>query len=254
MRSIWKGSISFGLVNIPTRLYSATEEENIDFDYLHKADLSPVRYAKICEKEEKEIDYKEIIRGFQYAPGQYVAITDEEIEKAHAQRSKNIDILAFVDESEIDTTFFEKPYYLEPDKNAGKAYELLYQAMKQTKKVGVAKFVLRLREHLCIIKAEEKGIILNQLRFADEIRGTEELKIPKGQASDNEIKMAKTLVDQLTKPFNPDDYQDTYNEELKAVIDAKAKGKPVKTEVKSQQPAKVKDLMALLEQSVAQSS
>jgi DNA end-binding protein Ku len=251
MRSIWKGSISFGLVNIPVKLYSATNEKNINFDYLHKTDFSKVRYAKVCEREEKEITYHDIVRGYEISDGKYVAITDQDLKKAQTERSKTLNILSFAEEREIDTRYFDKPYYLEPDKNAEKAYALLYKALKDSKKVGVSKFVLRLREHLSIIKADEKALVLNQLRFGHEVRSSEELNIPEEKLSPDEVKMAETLVAQLTKPFNIEDYDDTYTGVLKNLIKAKAKGIPIKSLPKKDEPDKTQDLMELLQKSIA---
>lgn len=253
MRSIWRGSISFGLVNIPIRLYTATNEKALNFDYLHKTDFSKVRYAKVCEREEKEIAYQDIVRGYEVSDGKYIAITDQDLKTAQTERSKMLTILSFAQESEIDTMYFDKPYYLEPDKNAEKAYALFYKALKDSKKVGVSKLVLRMREHLCIIKAEEKALILNQLRFAREVRDSDELNVPKVELSPQEVKMAETLVDQLTKPFNINDYEDSYTDVLKKLIQAKAKGVPIKPLVKKEEPSKTADLMELLQKSISAS-
>lgn len=251
MRSIWTGSISFGLVNIPVKLYSATNEKNISFDYLHKTDFSKVRYAKVCEREEKEISYHDIVRGYEVTDGKYVAITDEDLKKAQTDRSKTLNILSFADEQEIDTRYFDKPYYLEPAKNAEKAYALLHKALMDSKKVGVSKFVLRLREHLSIIKADKNGMVLNQLRFSHEIKSSGELNVPDVKLESAEIKMAETLISQLTKPFSIEDYNDTYTEVLKNLIKAKSKGLPLKSLEKSEAPTKTQDLMELLQKSIA---
>ncbi len=255
MRSIWKGSISFGLVNIPVRLYSATDDHSISFDYLHKKDLSPVRYAKICKKEEIEIAYSDIVRGYEYRPGDFVVIGDEDLKKVNIARSKSIDILSFADQKDIDTIYFEKPYYLEPEKNAEKAYALLYEALRSSNKVGIAKFVLRTREHLSILKPDKNMLLLNQMRFAHEVRDTKELSLPDPkEVSEAEVKMALTLIEQLTKPFNPEDYKDTYTVELESMINDKAKGKPIHIEGEEPEPTKVKDLMDLLQKSIEQQS
>jgi DNA end-binding protein Ku len=253
MRSIWKGSISFGLVNIPVRLYSATDDNSISFDYLHKKDLSPVRYAKVCKKEETEISYKEVVRGYEFRPGDFVVITDDDLKKVNVERSKTIDILSFADEDQIDSKYFEKPYYLEPEKNSEKAYLLLLEALKTSKKVGIAKFVLRVREHLCALKPQGNMLILNQMRFANEVRSAEELNLPETDGvKKTEVEMAITLIKQLAKPFNIEDYEDTYRKELESMLDAKAKGKPIHIEGEEPQPTKVKDLMDLLKASIDQ--
>jgi DNA end-binding protein Ku len=250
MRAIWKGSISFGLVNIPVKLYTAAGEESIDFDYLHEKDLSKIRYAKICEREEKEVEHQEIIRGFEFQPGNYVAVTDEEIKELQPKTSQTIAILAFAKQDEIDPIYFEKPFYLEPDKSATKAYELLLKALNKAEKVGIARFVLKMKEHLCILRAAEDILILNQLRFAEDVRPYEELELPKnGSVNPEELKMAQTLIEQLTKPFEAEKYKNTYRDELEDLITKKAKGIKIKPE-KAPESTDVKDLMSLLEKSI----
>jgi DNA end-binding protein Ku len=253
MRAIWTGALSFGLVNIPVKLYSATAGTELSFNLLHKKDLSPIRYARICRADGKEVPYEDIVKGYEYQKGDYVILTDEDFKKVSARKTKTIDILDFAKESEIDTIYFEKPYYLEPDKGAEKAYTLLREALKKSKKVGIANFVLRNKEHLAAIKPFEDAIVVNQLRFKDEIKPITELNLPKAKAAakGKEIEIALALIDHLTDHFKPDSYKDTYKKELEKVIQAKAKGKPIKIkEEKEPEPTEVADIMRLLKESL----
>ncbi len=182
MRSIWSGAISFGLVNIPIKLNSAVEsEEKLNFDMLSKKDLAPIRYARIDTKTEKEVEWKDIVKGYEYTKGKYVVITDEDFAKASPEKSKTIDILQFVKEEEIDPIFYEKPYYLVPDKGAHKSYLLLIKALEQTKSIGLAEFMLRNRVHICALKAYNGVLLLNQMRYQDEIREVPEVESSKGE-------------------------------------------------------------------------
>lgn len=254
MRAIWSGALSFGLVNIPVRLYSATEEHGLDFDMLHKKDLSPIRYARVCKADGKEIPYEDIVKGYEMQEGDYVVLSDEDFKKANVKKTKTIDIIDFVKEDQVDSIYFEKPYYLEPDKGAAKAYALLREAIKQSKKVGLAKFVLRNREHLAIIKPHGSAIVLEQLRFNEEIRKPEGLTLPdtKEKPGRREIEMALSLIDQLTEPFKPEKYKDTYVQDLKQVIKEKSKGKRVKAKNAEKIPetTQVNDIMAMLKKSL----
>lgn len=251
MRAIWSGALSFGLVNIPVKLYSATGENKLDLDMLHKKDLSPIRYARICRADGKEVPYEEIVKGYEYQKGDYVVLTDEDFKKANVEKTKAIEIQEFSKEAEIDTMYYEKPYYLEPEKGAEKAYALLRESLKKSKKVGIAKFVLRNRERLAAIKPSGNVIILQQMRFDEEIRPVEDLNLPDAKKAGNkEIDMALALIEQLTEHFKPEDFKDTYTDELKKVIEAKAKGKPIKAKGKERKATEVSDLMAMLKKSL----
>jgi DNA end-binding protein Ku len=253
MRSIWSGALSFGLVNIPIKLYSATGGTELEFDMLHKTDLSPIRYMRVCRADGKEIPYQDIVKGYEYQKGDYVILTDEDFKKANVRKTKSIDIVDFVDKDEIDVVYFEKPYYLEPDKGAAKPYALLREALKKSNKVAVAKFVLRNREHLAIVKPDEKVLVLNQMRFQNELRSPSELTLPKeDEADEKEVKMALALIDQLTEHFDPKKHKDSYTAELKEMIADKAKGKPLKPKGEAPEPTKVPDLMAVLKASLEQ--
>lgn len=252
MRSIWSGAISFGLVNIPIKLYSAAGENKLDFDMLAKDDHSPIKYKKVAVSDGREVNFKDIVKGYEYEKGQYVILDDEDFEKAQAKKTKAIDILGFVMEEEIDPVFYDKPYFLEPDKNAAKPYALLREALRETKKVGIAKYVLRNREHLAALKPVGNVILLNQMRYYRDIRDYNELSLPSAEIiTDPEKEMAKMLIDQLSQDFQPEKYRDTYIQELKEIIEAKAKGQPVEAKGAAPEPTRVDDLMATLKASLA---
>jgi DNA end-binding protein Ku len=251
MRAIWTGAISFGLVNIPVRLYSATEERGLKFDMLHKKDLSPIRYARVCRLDGREVPYEDIVKGYEYQDGDYVVLADEDFKRANLRKTKTIDIQEFVLEEEIDAVYYTKPYYLEPDKGAEKAYAVLREALQKSKRVGIAKFVLRNREHLAAIKVQGNLIVLNQLRFKEEIRKPEDIKLPdKKTASGKEIDMAMQLIEQLSEPFKPEQFKDEYTQELKKVISQRAKGKTPKAKGAPPTPTKVPDLLNTLRKSL----
>ena len=250
MKTIWKGWLTFGLINIPVNLYSGTKAKELSFHLLHEKDHSPIRFARICTKDGHEIPWEEVIKGYELENGDTVVLTEEDFEKANIKRVKSIEILDFADESEIDTVYYQKPYLLEPQKGASKADLLLREALKRSKKVGICKFVLRNREHLGVIKASKDLIVLNQLRFANELAHPP-LEIPKGEKiSKQEIEMAIKLIEQLTTHFNPKDYKDEYTQELLSLIKQKAKGKKVRK--KGSEPKKTKkiDFMKTLKASL----
>lgn len=251
MRSLWTGAISFGLVNIPVKLYPGTEEEHLDLDMLHKKDLSPIRFARVCKQEGKEVPYKDIVKGFQIREGEYVVLEAEDFAAASPKKTKMIELETFTEAEHIDPKYFVKPYWLEPIKTASKPYALLRDALEQSGKVGIGKFVLRNRESLVVLRPDGDALTLLQLRFFAELRKPDELKFPSAKAVKSQLVMAKALIDQLSEPFNPKEHHDTYNDELKDLIAAKAKGKRPKTIAKV--PAthtKVVDLVALLKKSL----
>lgn len=252
MRPILSGSLSFGLINIPVRVFSASNEHALSFDMLHKKDNSPIRYAKICKEEEKEVPYKDIVKGYQYQKGEYVIITDDDFKNASAQKTNAIEIMDFVPESDIDSIYFEKPYYLEPDKGASKSYALLREALRISRKVGIVKFIFKNREHLGAVKPFSDAIVLMQLRYADEIRNIDELKLPEGkQVNKKEIDMALKLIEQLTGEFRPEAYHDNYHKILEEIIKKKLKGIPItKKKTAEPKPSKVHDIMSLLKASL----
>lgn len=249
-RSIWSGAVSFGLVNIPVKLQSAVQDDNIDFDLLSKDDMAPIRYARIDTKTGEEVTYKDIVKGFQYAKGKYVVVTDEDFEKARPEISKTIDIIQFVKEDEIDPIYYEKPYYIVPAKGAEKAYKLLLKALDETKTVGLAEFMMRNRAHICALKNHNGVLLLNQLRYHEEVREQPDVKTGEERISPKEIQLATKLVNQLTETFNPATFKDTYIAELKKIIKAKAAGKSIRIAEPRKMPAEVRDLMEVLKESL----
>ena|ERR1051326_9137800 len=227
MRSIWSGSISFGLLNIPVKLYSAVQESSLDLDMLDSHDGSNIRFKRVNENTGKEVSYDQIVRGYKMNGG-YVVLEKEDFENADVKKTKMIEVKSFVNEEEIDPIFYEQPYYLEPEESAMKAYAILRDALAECKKVGITTFVMRSREALAVLKPIKKVIALNIIRFAQEIRSTETLKLPeivKGKSK--EIEMADKLIDQLTEKFNISKYRDTYSDKLLQIIKEKSKGKKI---------------------------
>jgi DNA end-binding protein Ku len=255
-RAIWTGSISFGLLNVPVRLYSAVSRKSVSFRELRASDSSRIRHKRVAEADGDEVAYEDIVKGYEVAPEQYVVMTREELEELDPKKTKAIEIQDFVDLDEIDPIFFDHPYYLGPDKGAEKAYALLVKAMSDAKKVAVARFVLRNREHLAAIRPMGKVLTMATMRFADEVVQPEELEdvIPEnGRKLDKrEVEMAKQLIDSLSSEFDPDKYRDEYREELLSLIERKARGEEIVEAVSEEpKPTKAPDLMAALEESLA---
>lgn len=255
MRSIWSGSLSFGLINIPVKLQSAVQSESLDLDLLNIEDLAPIRYARIDSQTGEEVPYKDIVKGYQYAKGKYVVLTDEDFEAASPEKSKAIDIIHFVKADAIDPVYFEKPYYVVPAKGAEKAYHLLLQALEQAQSVGLSEFMLRNRAHVCAIRPYNGVLVLNQMRYETEIHAAPELSLPKKEKiTDKELQLAIQLVEHLTEEFEPAAFKDTYLQSLKKVIKAKAAGKNIRiAEPKEEKTATVKDLMEVLKKSLQSS-
>lgn len=252
MRAMWSGSISFGLVNIPVKLYSGSQSNTLDLDMLRKSDLCPIKYLRVCKNDNQEVPYEEIVKGYEYTDGEYVVLTDKDFENASLEKTHLIDIVDFVEEREIDTRYFEKPYYLEPDKSGPKAYALLREALKRSGKVGVAHYVLRNRGSIGILRPLGNVLVLNQIRYREEVREPSDLKLPGDEnLKEQEVTLALSLIDQLTVKFEPEKYKDQYVDELKRVIEEKAQGK-APAPVKAPPPPKVADMMALLKESLKQ--
>ena len=250
MRSIWTGAIGFGLVNIPIKMYSATETSSLDLDMLDKKDHAPIKYQRINEHSGKEVSWNNIVKGFKIGED-YVILDENDFEAAAAKKTKTIEILDFVKEAEISSLYFDTPYYLEPDKSGTRPYKLLLDALKKTKKVGVATYVMRNREALAILRPEGDVIVLNKIRFEQELRDTGELTLPKNtEVKPAELKMAISLIDQLTSKFDISKYKDTYTDQLMKVIKDKSKGKKVKTPEMKVVHSKAKDLMEQLKASL----
>ena len=252
MRAIWSGAISFGLVNIPVKLYSGTSaEQALDLNMLSKKDMAPIRYARISTATNKEVEWKDIVKGYEIEKGKYVVITDEDFKKASPEKTNTIEILQFVDEKEIDSIYFEKPYYLAPDKGAAKAYTLLMKALEKAGKVAIATCVIRNREHIFTIKSmHDQVLLLEQLRYADQINEVPDIKNSTTKVTQQEITLALKLIDQLTEKFKPEAFKDTYTETMKKLIEAKAKGKKIAAPAVEKKTAAVKDLMSVLKESL----
>lgn len=253
MRSLWSGSISFGLVNIPVKMYSGSHpREGLDLDMLHKEDLSPIRYARICRKDGKEVPWEDITKGYEYQEGDYVELTKADFERADVKMTKTIDIQQFANSDEIDIRYFEKPYYLESAKGAEKAYALLREALAKSDKLAVVTYVFHQREHLGALMAVGPAIVLNQLRFHSDIREPVDLNFPdKKEVTKTELDMALSLIKQETKAFAAEDYHDTYTEELQEIIAEKVKGVKPKKRGKAPKKTESKDLMDALKKSLA---
>ncbi|HEV3098189.1 MAG TPA: Ku protein [Candidatus Udaeobacter sp.] len=255
-RAIWKGSISFGLVNIPIALYPATRREEFKFRLLRKSDLSPVNYKRVAEKDGKEVSWDEIVKGYEYEKGKYVVLKDEDFERVDLEATQAVDIQDFVLQEEIDPIFFYKPYYLEPQKGGDKAYVLLRDALKDSGKVGIAKVVIKTREYLAGVKPEDGVLVLELMHFADELADPGKLHIPKKiEVGKREMNMAKSLIDSMSSKWNPEKYKDDYREALMEVIEEKveAGGKEIAEKPKkAHKPTKVIDLVSVLQKSLEQ--
>ena len=249
MRAIWTGAIGFGLVNIPVKIYSATQGSELDLDMLDKKDHSHIKFKRVNEDTGKEVAWENIVKGYKL-DDRYIVLTDEDFEKASPEKTKIIDITEFVDEAEIDGMYYDTPYYLEPEKSGTKAYVLLRDALLKTGKAGFGSFVLRNKENICLIRAMEEVLVLNKLRWAQEIRPVDELNIPTGSPKPAEMKMAIELIRSLTGKFDISSYKDTYTDELLKLIKAKAKGgKPAKPVLRVVHSPK-KDLLSQLKASL----
>ena len=256
MRAIWKGSISFGLVNIPIALYPATRKEELRFRLLRAKDLSPVNYKRVAEADGKEVPWDEIVKGYEYEKGKFVVLKDEDFQRVDLEATQTVDIQDFVDLDEIDPMFFYKPYYLEPQKGGDKAYVLLRDALEESKKVGIAKVIIKTRQYLAGVKPEDGVLVLELMHFADELADTENLHVPKKvEVGKREMTMARSLIDSMSAKWNPEKYHDDYREALMEVIEEKveAGGKEIEEKPKPKKaPTKVIDLVEVLQKSLEQ--
>jgi DNA end-binding protein Ku len=256
-RAIWSGSISFGLLNVPVKLYSAVSKKSVSFRELRASDGSRVRHKRVAEADGEEVPYDEIVKGYEVAPDQFITITREELEELDPKKTRAIEILDFVDLDDIDPIYFDHPYYLGPDKGAEKAYKLLVDAMADSRKVAVARFVLRNRESLAAVRPMDGVLTMATMRFADEVVSPQEISDEievdgDGAPAKRELEMAKTLIDSLSSEFEADKYRDEYREELLSLLERKAKGEEVvSTTTEAPTPTKAPDLMAALEESLA---
>jgi len=255
MAAIWKGSITFGLVSIPVELRSAVRTDNISFRMLHEEDLSPIKYERVCAVDGEPVPWGEIVKGYEYTKGKFVVMTDEDFKSAALESSKVIDIIDFVKEDEIDPRFFETPYFLLPTKGGEKAYALLREAIRKTGSIGIGKIIMRQTQHLAGVKVVGDAIVLEIMRFANELVPIEEFSFPSAEGvRPQEMQMAEQLIGNLAEPFDPGRYTDDYRANLMRVIKAKMKGKKVKLEEPDREPqdAGVIDLMSRLRESLEQ--
>lgn len=254
MRAIWKGSISFGLVNIPIALYPATRKEELKFRLLRAKDLSPVNYKRVAEKDGREVPWGDIVKGYEYEKGKFVVLNEKDFQRVDLEATQTVDIQDFVDLDEIDPMYFYKPYYLEPQKGGDKAYVLLREALAEGKKVGIAKVIIKTRQYLAGVKALKHALVLELMHFADELLDAEKLKVPKKVVvGKRETEMAEALVKSMSSKWDPEKYKDDYRDALMEVIEEKVElgGKEIEEKPKEKKPStKVIDLVAVLQESL----
>jgi DNA end-binding protein Ku len=256
MRAIWKGAVNFGLVSIPVSLYPATRQEELKFRLLRKSDHSPINYKRVAEADGKQVPWEEIVKGYEYEKGKFVVLTDDDFKRVDVEATKTVDIIDFVKLEEVDPMMFQKPYYLEPVKSGVPAYRLLRDVLKDTGKIGIAKVVIKTRQHLAALKPHDAVLVLELMHFSDELVSPSELNIPeagKASSGQRERQMARLLVDELTEKWDPERYTDDYESQLLKLIDQKVKsgGKSLPPLPKAARPAgNVIDLVSILQQSL----
>lgn len=253
--AIWNGTINFGLVTIPVKLFTAVRENELHFNQLHAKDKGRIRYQRVCEACSKEVPWDDIVKGYEYEKGDYVILSDEDLKQANVEATQSIDIVQFVDLDEIDPMYYEKPYYLEPEKKGRHAYALLRDALAKSNKVGIARVVIRTREHLAALKPNGDALVLEIMHFADELVEVGDFNIPDRKEAPlaNEMKAAQMLIGTMSGPFEPEEFRDKYRDDVLAMIEARAKGQPQKKAAKkAPAPSKVVNLMDVLQQSLAE--
>ena len=254
-RAIWSGAISFGLVNIPVKLYSAVSRKTVRFHQLDSEDNQRIQQKRVNPRTGEEVAYENLVKGYEIGPDRYVVITPEELEALEPEKTRTIDIEDFVDLDEIDPIFYDHPYYLVPDTGAEKAYKLLLDSMKESNKVAIARVVLRQKEHLVAIRPRDDVLTMETLLFADEVIEPDKLdEMPdgaKGKTTKKELEMAKQLIDSLSSDFEPEKYRDEYRDRVLDMIERKAQGEEIVVEAPAEEPKEVPDLMAALEASIA---
>jgi DNA end-binding protein Ku len=259
-RSLWKGAISFGLVHIPVELHAAVREEALELSMLDRRDLAPVGYKRYNKNNNKEVAWDDIVKGYEVEKGEYVVLSEEDLRQANVEATQTIDILAFVEADEVPLLYYEQPYYLAPGKGGDKVYALLRETLSRTGKIGIATVVIRVKQHLAALHCVDDAIVLNTLRYSNEIRSTDDLGIPSPKAkaaalSDKEVKMAMALVEGMSEPWKPEQYHDRYREDVLALVEKKRKAGQSKTitppgKEAPARSAEVIDLVALLQQSL----
>lgn len=255
MRAIWKGSISFGLVNIPIAVFPATKEERVSFKQLRKSDMSPIRYKKVAEVDDEEVPSEEIVKGYEFEKGKFVTVTSEDLEKVQVESTHTIEISDFVSQDQINPKFFHTPYFIEAQKGGEKSYSLLHRALTETGKIGVAKVAIRSREYLAAVKPDGLFLILELMHFADEVLDPDELKpAASSDVSAKELQMAKMLIETMSSDWDPTKYQDQYQTALRDLIDAKIAKRPLKAKESPRRTSRdVVDLVKMLQESLAAS-
>jgi DNA end-binding protein Ku len=248
-RAIWTGSVAFGLVNVPVRMYSAVEDRALHFNYVHEPDGSRIGYEKVCKKEDKPVPDSEIVKAFEYEKGEWVYMTDEDFEAAAAENHRTIDIREFVPFEEIDPIYFERTYYLGPEENGERVYALLLRALEESGLAGIAKWVMRDRQNLGCLRVREGAITLERMHFAADIRSLEGIAPEQAKVDKEELAMASQLIEQFRGEFDPTEYRDTYRDALCEIIKAKRKGEPVHAEA-AVEPEAPTDLMSALRASL----
>ncbi|MCX7290840.1 Ku protein [Janthinobacterium sp.] len=260
-RALWKGAISFGLVHIPVELISASLDHELDLSMLDRRDFAPIGYKRYNKRTGKEVEWDDIIKGYEYKTDAYVVLSDEDLRQANVKATQTIDILTFVDALEVPLTFYEHPYYLLPAKGGEKVYALLRETLRKANKVGIASVVMRTKQHLCALVCVGDAIVLNTLRYADELRPTDDLDLPGSTLkaagiSDKELKMALSLVEGMSETWQPEQYHDSYRKDVLALVKKKIKARQTKTitppapEPEEERGSNVIDLVALLQQSL----
>lgn len=252
MRAIWEGAISFGLIHIPVKLYTAAQDRPMKFQMVREKDLCPVGYVRVCKATGEEVPWDQVVKGYEYQKGDIVILHDEDFQKADSKKSEVIEIKDFVDAKEIDSKYYEKPYFVGPEHKSDKVYNLLVEALKKSNKVGIGTFVMRNKEQLVGLKAEGEMLILNILRFNDELKTpATDVKPEHSELSEKELMMAIQLIDSMSGHFKPEKYHDTYYEKLEEVVDAKVHGKKIKApKITKFKSTEVSDLMATLKASL----
>jgi DNA end-binding protein Ku len=259
-RALWKGAISFGLVHVPVSLYPASRSEGLSFDMLDKRDFAPIGYRRINKKTGEEVAREDIVKGYEYEKGEYVVVTDEDFRQANVKATQTVDIVGFVDAASVPPYYFDTPYYLEPGKRGEKGYTLLREVLRRTGRIGIANVVIRSRQHLAAVIPLERVLVLNTLRYENEIRSLSELALPeagKGELSDKELAMAERLVEDMTEAWKPEQYTDTYRQDLLARIEARIRSgetqmvtPEARHEAEPRHGAEVIDLVSLLRRSL----
>lgn len=250
--TVWKGHLTFGLLSLPVKLYSAARAESVGFNQLHKADNSRVKQVLYCQLEDKPITRSEIVKGYEYEKDKYVVIDDEDIKKVAPKTAKTMEVLEFVKAAEVDAIFFESSYYMAPDEAGEKPYALLFEALRQSGCVGVAKIAMHNREHIVILRPGPKGILLHTMYYPDEIRQVDEFRTDTSMVQDKELNLAKMLIESLMAPFEPQKYKDNYRENLMAMIKAKVDGKQIVETAAPVHKAPVIDILEALKMSIAE--